>query len=332
MQKIKALEIVPQNSVSDEDLKLINNFARKTLTADEVYTFSVVLCDNDVDRDFEYFTSDALEKLSQLFVGVTGIYDHNPTAKNQVARVYRCSVETVPEQKTAYGEAYCRLTAKAYMPRCDGNSDLIAMLDAGIQKEVSVGCSIGECRCSVCGESMRDGCCGHKKGEIYNGELCCGVLSDPTDAYEWSFTAVPAQRKAGVIKSFLGLTNREYDIGDTLLKRSSKTDGSITVTPDEVKSLKSYIEDLKSKSEQNEKYKSMLELETVKAGITARTEIESDLLEAMVKGLTIDELLRLKEGFEKKTAGIFPLHTQIAGVVSRDDNSAYTEKLSQYSI
>lgn len=332
MQKFKELEVTPQQSVSDEDLQLINVFARKTLTADEVYTFSVVLCDNDIDRDFEYFTNDALEKLSQLFVGVTGIYDHNPTAKNQVARIYDCCVEKITAQKTEYGEDYCRLFAKAYLPRCDGNSDLIAMLDAGIKKEVSVGCSIGECRCSICGESLRDGCCGHKKGEVYDGKMCCGVLTEPLDAYEWSFTAVPSQRRAGVIKSFLSTTDGTRTDGEALLKRAAKADGSITVTEEELNVLKSYVEDLKHKSEQSERYKSMLELETVKAGITAKTEIESDLLEAMVKGLSIDELLRLKESFEKKTAKIFPIHTQLAEAVDRKDNSNHTEKFSQYSI
>ena len=31
---------------------------------------------------------------------------------------------------------------------------------------------------------------------------CHVVLSDVTDAYEWSFVAVPAQREAGVTKQF----------------------------------------------------------------------------------------------------------------------------------
>lgn len=36
---------------ADTELEAINTFAKTTLTAEEVYTFSVVLCDNDVDRD-----------------------------------------------------------------------------------------------------------------------------------------------------------------------------------------------------------------------------------------------------------------------------------------
>ena len=188
--------------VSKEELSLINSYTRKELTENDVYTFSVVLCDNDVDRDFEYFTGDTLETLSKMFEGVTGIYDHDPKAKNQVARIYSCKTENLSPKKTAYGEDYIRLVAKAYLPRCEGNNDFIAMLDSGIKKEVSVGCGIEECSCSICGEDMRRKSCGHIKGEYYKGKMCCGVLKNPTDAYEWSFTAVPAQRKAGVIKSF----------------------------------------------------------------------------------------------------------------------------------
>ena len=35
-----------------EELKEINRFAKAALTEDQVYVFSVRLCDNEVDRDF----------------------------------------------------------------------------------------------------------------------------------------------------------------------------------------------------------------------------------------------------------------------------------------
>ena len=170
-----------------DDLVLINSVAHKNYSVDEVHTFSVGLCDNDIDRDLEYFTSDTLEELSKMFVGVTGIYDHNPSAKNQVARIYSCKTENLSPKKTTYGADYVRLTAKAYLPVCESNKDLIAMLDSGIKKEVSIGCGISECSCSICGKDMRIFKCKHKKGKVYNGKICCGVLKSPTDVYEWSF-------------------------------------------------------------------------------------------------------------------------------------------------
>ena len=37
---------------------------------------------------------------------------------------------------------------------------------------------------------------------VYGGQTCCCVLSEPVDAYEFSFVAVPAQPAAGVMKGF----------------------------------------------------------------------------------------------------------------------------------
>ncbi len=52
--------------------------------------------------------------------------------------------------------------------------------------------------CSICGRES----CDHQPGKLYGDELCYMTLSQPTDAYEWSFVAVPAQRRAGVIKAY----------------------------------------------------------------------------------------------------------------------------------
>ena len=81
--------------VSDNELLLINNYTRRELKKDEVYVFTVILCDNDIDRDFERFTYDSLLKLSELFVGKTGILDHEMSSKNQTARIFSCEVEAI---------------------------------------------------------------------------------------------------------------------------------------------------------------------------------------------------------------------------------------------
>lgn len=141
-----------QISVTDEELALINKYTRRQLSKDEVYVFSVVLCDNDIDRDGERFTVESLFALEKLFVGKTGIFDHNPTAKNQTARIFACAVEAVDGRKTATGDDYFRLKARAYLPVSEKNSDIILALDSGIIKEVSVGCAVEEVLCSICGE------------------------------------------------------------------------------------------------------------------------------------------------------------------------------------
>jgi len=179
-------------------MSLINAFAKSNLSPEQVYTFAVRLCDNEIDRDWERFDYDALEKLSRLFIGKTGIFDHNWSAQGQTARLYQTEL-CYENSLTLAGDRSCFLKGYAYMLRNEKNRDLIAEIEAGIKKEVSIGCSVAKRVCSICG---REDGCGHQGGESYGGQLCFFSLQDPTDAYEWSFVAVPAQRKAGVIKTF----------------------------------------------------------------------------------------------------------------------------------
>ncbi|MBE6820815.1 MAG: hypothetical protein E7516_07170 [Ruminococcaceae bacterium] len=190
------------NILPDEELELIGRFARKKLSRDELYTFSLILCDNEIDRDNEKFTVESLHKLAELFVGKTGIFDHNMKSKDQTARIYAAEVMTDETRKTADGEVYTYILAKAYTVRTEKNKDLIAEIDAGIKKETSVGCSVKEIKCSICGKDIKTQGCEHRKGKVYGGKLCCYLLNDPADAYEWSFVAVPAQKNAGIVKSF----------------------------------------------------------------------------------------------------------------------------------
>ena len=43
-------------------MEKINLYTRRAYKPEEVYTFSVVLCDNEVDRDGECFTKETLEE------------------------------------------------------------------------------------------------------------------------------------------------------------------------------------------------------------------------------------------------------------------------------
>ena len=61
--------------VTREELAIINQFTKRALKEDEVYTFAVRLCDNEVDRDGERFPRATLEELAELFVGKSGIFD-----------------------------------------------------------------------------------------------------------------------------------------------------------------------------------------------------------------------------------------------------------------
>ncbi len=184
------------------ELDKINSLTRRDFTEKELYTFPVTLCDNDIDRDGEAFSDEALEQMQKLFVGKTGIFDHDPKGSNQTARIYDTEVVIDPDRLTVFGEPYKFLRGKAYTVRTEENKSLIAEIDAGIKKEVSVSCSANKRICSVCGQDMSKEPCEHIKGREYGGKLCYHTLDDITDAYEWSFVAVPAQPRAGVTKKF----------------------------------------------------------------------------------------------------------------------------------
>lgn len=186
---------------SSADLEQLNKFTRRQFTGDEVFIFSVILCDNEIDRDNERFSRKSLEQLAEKFVGVTGIFDHDPKGGNQTARIF--SAEVVEENReNSLVEPYAYVKANAYMVRTDSNADLIREIDGGIKKEVSVSCAAERHICSVCGTDRRVKACHHVKGRRYDGKKCFLSLEDISDAYEWSFVAVPAQVGAGVTKGF----------------------------------------------------------------------------------------------------------------------------------
>lgn len=211
--------------MENEILAKINKFTRRDFTEDELYIFSVILCDNEVDRDGEAFSDNALEKLKTLFIGRTGIFDHNATTANQNARIFDTEIITDTERLTKAGKPYKYLKGTAYMVRTDDNRNLISEIDAGIKKEVSISCAVSRKICSICGKDISGGKCNHSKGNHYNGKLCYIILDDVTDAYEWSFVAVPAQVNAGVTKKFSDKTaEKSADTDMTEIDRELRRD------------------------------------------------------------------------------------------------------------
>lgn len=281
------------------ELELINGYTRRALTADEVYVFSLVLCDNDVDRDGERFTLDALYALEGLFVGKTGIVDHNPSALNQCARIISCAVRREEGKATADGEALYSLTARAYIPRTTQGEALIAQLEGGILKEVSVGCAVGRVQCSICGEELS--VCAHRKGERYGGKLCVGELCDPYDAYEFSFVAVPSQRAAGVTKAYRG----KEDTVEDILKRLGGEQGA-TFSKPECERLLGYLDALKQSAKDGVYYRSSLVAEVLRLSAAVQPEVSRETMESVAKGMTVAQLGEFKAAYEKKLAQKLP--------------------------
>ena len=281
--------------VTDEVLSKLNEFTRREHTKDEVYIFSVILCDNEIDRDGERFTVSALNKLAELFVGKTGVFDHNPSTQNQNARIFDTQCITDEDKKTSFGEAYTYVKALAYMIKTEKNADLIKEIEGGIKKEVSISCSVNRQICSVCGANKVEGC-EHRKGKIYNGKVCATVLDDPTDAYEWSFVAVPAQRNAGVTKAF------DSHFGSAL-EKINKTEKGVSLTASEVREIKDILSQLDAVKKDAKAYRDDLESETVRLAFITTPYVPSEIISDAIKSLDTEKLKALRDAYKAEADG-----------------------------
>lgn len=189
---IKAAQM-EQQAVSDSELALINRQSLRPLKAEEVFTFRLAACNNQVDRDHERFTDAALDGLAPLFVGRPVLMDHRWSAGKQTARVYAASVEPTGNAR--------QLVLRCYIPRITETAGTIAAIETGILRECSVGCVVERAVCSICGADQMQTCCTHLPGREYDGRTCIMELDGAKDAYEVSLVAVPSQPEAGIIKS-----------------------------------------------------------------------------------------------------------------------------------
>ena len=289
MQVKKATEAVRSGMPTAVQLEAINAQAKAQLSAEQVYVFSLRLCDDQVDRDWERFDTAALPELAKLFIGKTGILDHRWSAENQVARIFETQV--VKDQGVSYIKAW------AYIRRGGANDELIADIEAGIKKEVSVGCAMGMAVCSVCGGEY--GTCGHMKGEQYDGQVCCAVLKEPLDAYEFSFVAVPAQSAAGVLKA-VGGRNRK-------LKELAEEFGA-----------QAEYRELYKQAQLGQQYRRELEKDVIRLGMALELGVGHEVLQGIAKTAAAEDLKKLKEGLEGKLTEMMPAVTQLGGAVGKE--------------
>ena len=283
MEIKKATEVKTGGVPTALQLGAINALAKAELTEEQVYVFSLRLCDDQVDRDFERFDTAALPGLARLFVGKTGIVDHRWSSDSQVARIF--AAETVLEDGVSYIKAW------AYIRRGGANDEIIADIEAGIKKEVSVGCAMGRSVCSICGGEY--GSCGHQKGQYYDGVLCCAILKEPMDAYEFSFVAVPAQREAGVLKG-MG--------GHRTLKELA----------DEFGAQREYRA-LYKEAQLGRQYRKELEDSVVRLCLSLELGADSAVYRGIAKTAAAEDLMQLKSALEARLAESLPVVTQLGG-------------------
>jgi len=290
MQIKKAAEAVNSGAPTAVQLDAINAQAKAQLTAEQVYVFSLRLCDDQVDRDHERFDTSALPALAKLFIGKTGVVDHQWSADKQIARIFETQV--VKEAGISYIKAW------AYIRRGGSNDEIIADIETGIKKEVSVGCAMGMAICSVCGSEY--GTCGHRKEETYDGQVCCAILKEPMDAYEFSFVAVPAQKEAGVLKAMGGS------------KRCLKDLAELFGAQEEYRMLY-------KQAKLGQQYERQLQDSVVRLGLALELGVSEPVLRNVVKTAATEDLQVLKEALERRLNEMLTCATQLPGNSGRNE-------------
>ena len=289
MEIKKAREAVAGGVANGEQMRKINQQSKGELTQDQVYVFSLRLCDDQIDRDLERFDTQALPVLAKMFVGKTGVVDHKWSADAQVARIFEAEVM---EQ-----EGIHFIKAWAYIRRGGHADEVIADIEAGIKKEISVGCAMGRSVCSVCGGEY--GSCGHQKGSYYDGVMCSVILKDPVDAYEFSFVAVPAQPNAGVLKGFA--QNRR-------LKELAEEFGA-----------QAEYRALWEQAQLGKAYAQQLSDEVVRLCLMLDLGVEEPVLRVLTEKAGAEELVKLKTALQQRYEESFPGFCQLSATEKEQD-------------
>ena len=282
MEIHKATQATGGGTPTRQQLDAINAIAKTRLGEDQVYVFSLRLCDDQIDRDQERFDTAALPELARMFLGKSGVVDHNWSADSQLARIF--ATEVVQEQGVSFIKAW------AYIRRGGAGDEWIADIEAGIKKEVSVGCAMGESVCSICAQPY--GSCGHQKGETYDGQICCAILRSPIDAYEFSFVAVPAQPNAGVLKTM--------GAGKRSLKELAQTYGA-----------QEEFRMLFKMAQLGQQYTKALEDEVVRMCLSLELGVAEPVLRSAAGKMSPEELQSIRSALDERMARRFPVRRQL---------------------
>lgn len=188
------------------------------------------------------------------------------------------------------------------MVKTSANQDLIKEIDAGIKKEVSVSCSVEKHICSICGTNNKVKNCSHKKGRLYNGRKCYIILDNPTDAYEWSFVAVPAQVNAGVTKHY-----------------SDNPDDDV-VSKSDYDTLKSKLSEVEA---ENDIFRDFLKRDIVKLSFLCYPEASMETLLRIAEGMSTQELVEMKNKLEKTSQSILNPQTFISESTQKNNNQQF---------
>jgi hypothetical protein len=159
--KAVAISANRRSEPTPDELARINAFARRRLEADEVYVGECDLCNDRVDRTFEWFPVPMLRQFAASAQGKSLLAGHD----------YRSLPLGLWYDAGLRGEnGTTLLHAKYYVVKTEENAHLRAQLDGGVYRHASIGFTAEDLVCDLCGASLyglNGRLCNHRPGRTY---------------------------------------------------------------------------------------------------------------------------------------------------------------------
>lgn len=199
----------PAGQEGETDLKEINRYTLRPLTADEYVVFTLDLCHNQIDRHFSCFPEDELEVIHKKVPGRPLMERHDLQGSLPRGTFFHSTLHRQGD--------ILSVRPKVYVLRLEENRNFIANIEGGIYRETSIGFSFSFPECSICNRDIRR--CIHVPGEKYEGSLCYYRMRGVQDVLEGSVVACGSQGTSFVSEVRTHILNTFGEKGWFMLRR-----------------------------------------------------------------------------------------------------------------
>lgn len=192
------------NTVSEQDMALINQLTHTPLRADQVYVRSMYLCSTQpCESDGCRFSRSALDEIAERIIGQSVLSGHNRQTL-PIARFYKASVIEQGQDNQNHPIHFVRAWFY-WLRETSGAKDLLLNIDGGIYREVSLSWRFNTWRCSIC--HTENGRCEHQVGVVYQGQTCYRLIEHIADVLEGSLVYKGADRNTYLARGELDCTD-----------------------------------------------------------------------------------------------------------------------------
>jgi hypothetical protein len=176
-------QVAAQEAPAGDTLALINQFALRPLSDEDVAVFALDLCHNRVDRHFSRFPDEELEKISALVPGRPLMERHDLRGSLPRGTFFRSGLRHEDDKVT--------VRPHVYVLRTQDNDGFIRNIEGGVYRDTSIGFSFKTPECSVCNKDLRT--CDHIPGRTYGDAACHYVMRNVVEVLEGSVVAAGSQ-------------------------------------------------------------------------------------------------------------------------------------------